>query len=469
MVKIIWAEDDPKETARNSAAGKGELSRRGFQDAEVIVISSASDAFATAVSDRPDVVITDLVFLDRKTKAGRQGEDIIELLLKTHPTIPVIVYSGHVDVRGHDLSRYPNVKAVVSKPRLTELFDTVALLLAPRLPAILHLSDIHFGTQHEHGTYSLETLRRALESELAAFIRPARPNVVVISGDLTSKGARDEFEAALEFVTWLRTELNLARDAVCFVPGNHDVQLSESTSHRNYWSDFVKEYAAGDADHLRSYVNAPARDGQVSQDNLVWIRSPLGVDAAFVGFASTHVTGDPQHRLPPFERGTLGDVAREQLSVAARALGSLPRRSVNVAILHHQLFPVPSRRRVELGGGSDASVVYGQPLLLDWLAENDVQLVLHGHTHYPSFRTVQTHFAGRSAYQPVAIHVAGAGTIGAASTAACAPFHHYFLLTMETAGPGELAMRVDSRILGMDRAGWSSEPDMSTQVSLRKR
>lgn len=72
---------------------------------------------------------------------------------------------------------------------------------------IAHVSDLHFGRTDE-----------AVLPALVAAINEAKPDVVVVSGDLTQRARRREFRAARDF---------LARLAFpqLIVPGNHDVPL----------------------------------------------------------------------------------------------------------------------------------------------------------------------------------------------------------------------------------------------------
>jgi 3',5'-cyclic AMP phosphodiesterase CpdA len=72
---------------------------------------------------------------------------------------------------------------------------------------IVHLSDLHFGCIQE-GT--LEALRRA--------VRDINPHLIAISGDLTQRARRREFEQARDFLRTLP-------QAKIIVPGNHDVPL----------------------------------------------------------------------------------------------------------------------------------------------------------------------------------------------------------------------------------------------------
>jgi 3',5'-cyclic AMP phosphodiesterase CpdA len=72
---------------------------------------------------------------------------------------------------------------------------------------LLHLSDIHFG-RFDHG--QLEPLLRAVER--------IRPDLVVVSGDLTQRARPDQFQEARDFLAMLPKPQIV-------VPGNHDVPL----------------------------------------------------------------------------------------------------------------------------------------------------------------------------------------------------------------------------------------------------
>lgn len=70
---------------------------------------------------------------------------------------------------------------------------------------IAHLSDLHFGEKTE-----------ALAESLGEDIRAAAPDAIAVSGDLTRRASRGEFEAALSFLGSLGAPLLV-------VPGNHDI------------------------------------------------------------------------------------------------------------------------------------------------------------------------------------------------------------------------------------------------------
>src|SRR5690349_4467525 len=72
---------------------------------------------------------------------------------------------------------------------------------------LVHLSDLHFGR-----------IDAAILDPLAALIASIRPDVVVVSGDLTQRARKAQFQQA-------RSWLDRLPKPQVVVPGNHDVPL----------------------------------------------------------------------------------------------------------------------------------------------------------------------------------------------------------------------------------------------------
>jgi len=81
---------------------------------------------------------------------------------------------------------------------------------------IVHLSDLHFGRVDER-----------LLAPLAERVRALAPDVVVVSGDLTQRARRRQFEQARAFLAQLP-------QPQIVVPGNHDVPLYNVAA-RFFW------------------------------------------------------------------------------------------------------------------------------------------------------------------------------------------------------------------------------------------
>src|SRR5215203_4778208 len=72
---------------------------------------------------------------------------------------------------------------------------------------LVHLSDLHFGA-----------LREEIVNPLVQAIEEARPDLIVVSGDLTQRARPSQFIEARAFLDRLRFKKLI-------VPGNHDVPL----------------------------------------------------------------------------------------------------------------------------------------------------------------------------------------------------------------------------------------------------
>ncbi len=76
------------------------------------------------------------------------------------------------------------------------------------MTVLLHISDTHFGTEEPPVVEALQRLARE-----------ARPDAVILSGDITQRARRAQFEAARRFCDSLEVPRLLA------LPGNHDIPL----------------------------------------------------------------------------------------------------------------------------------------------------------------------------------------------------------------------------------------------------
>lgn len=102
----------------------------------------------------------------------------------------------------------------------------------PRSVTLLHLSDPQFGPYHreaEGGTPAdreQQGLRAQMLEDLAGIEHegePVRPDLVVVTGDLTEHARPSQMRAFEDFAVGLLEGLGLARERLVIVPGNHDV------------------------------------------------------------------------------------------------------------------------------------------------------------------------------------------------------------------------------------------------------
>lgn len=182
---------------------------------------------------------------------------------------------------------------------------------------IAHISDLHCGSR-----YHIPSLAKRVIDEL----NELAPDIVIVTGDLTDMGFRQEFKQAHR----LLEAVGCARKAVLL--GNHDA--------RNVGDEhFTELFGARSVELTHCGVHVLGMDssepdldaGRIGRDRYLWMEERFAQDEE--GF--------------------------------------------RVVAMHHHLVPVP-------GTGRERNVVYDAGDLLRVLASNGVDLVLCGHKHVPN-------------------------------------------------------------------------------------
>jgi 3',5'-cyclic AMP phosphodiesterase CpdA len=195
------------------------------------------------------------------------------------------------------------------------------------MPAVAHLSDLHFG-EHDPAVVA------ALEQRLAQ----RRPDLVAISGDFSQRARRKQFRMAAAFVERLeRRGLK-----VLAVPGNHDVPLYDVVR-RFLWP-------------LTRYRRFIASDlcPEFRNDELV----VLGINTA----RSLTIKD--------------GRISEEQLERIHRTFEDPPPDALRVLVTHHPLFELPLEKESSLSRAVDDHLA-----IVEGIADSGVQVLLAGHFH----------------------------------------------------------------------------------------
>jgi 3',5'-cyclic AMP phosphodiesterase CpdA len=192
---------------------------------------------------------------------------------------------------------------------------------------IAQISDLHFGA-HE------PTVAAHLHAALAAI----RPDLVVVSGDLTQRARRTQFIQAADFLD--RLEGDGLRLLV--VPGNHDVPVHKPFA-RLFWP-------------LRRYHRFIARDRSC------WY---IDDEIAVLGLSSAHGLTIKDGRLTVAQTDAIAD----------HFMGTPP-SATRILVTHHPLVPLPGDQPDEI-----EPALRGARRALDAVIAADVHLVLAGHHH----------------------------------------------------------------------------------------
>jgi 3',5'-cyclic-AMP phosphodiesterase len=179
---------------------------------------------------------------------------------------------------------------------------------------IAHISDPHVGSP-----FFVPNLMNRVIVEL----NELDPDAVILTGDLTNEGYRQEYKNCLAYLSRIKSP-------VYTIPGNHDarnvgyVHFEELVGER-YWSREVRGVRIVGTDSSEPDLN----EGQIGRERYEWIR--------------------------------------DQFAGAAE---------LKIFALHHHLLPVP-------GTGRERSIVNDAGDLLELLIDTGVNIVLSGHKHVP--------------------------------------------------------------------------------------
>ena len=180
---------------------------------------------------------------------------------------------------------------------------------------IVQLSDLHCG----HQFFLPQHLERAI-----AEVNEMEPDVVVISGDLTSHGFKDEYVLARDYLNRVDCE------AMVVIPGNHDSRNVGYVHFEELFGARNSVLQVGGTRIVAVDSSEPDLDnGQIGRGRYRWIEEQFATEA-----------------------------------------------NLRVFVLHHHLLPVP-------GTGRERNIVNDAGDTLECLQRAGVDLVLAGHKHVP--------------------------------------------------------------------------------------
>jgi Icc protein len=181
---------------------------------------------------------------------------------------------------------------------------------------ICQISDIHCG----NARFIPELLDRTIIE-----VNRMNPDVVVVSGDLTDAGYREEFEQAAGYIDRIEC------DCVMVIPGNHDAR---NVGYIHFERLFGERHSVLDLDEVIL----------------------VGVDSS----------------EPDLNDGQVGREHYEFITDTFSRAGD----KLKIFVVHHHLIPLP-------GTGRERNIVFDAGDVLQRLADVDVNIVLSGHKHVP--------------------------------------------------------------------------------------
>lgn len=189
---------------------------------------------------------------------------------------------------------------------------------------LLHLSDPHFGTEQPPVVAALERL-----------VADQRPDVLLLSGDVTQRATAAQFTAARAFIDRLQVP------AMVVVPGNHDIPLFDLR--RRLFNPYGR-WRAAFGDDLEPSFDSPS--------------------VLVIGVNSTRRW-----------RHVHGEISNHQIERVAQRLTAARPRQWKLVMLHQ---PVAVPRTDE-----DRNLVRGHMNAVKYWRNAGADMVLAGHNHLP--------------------------------------------------------------------------------------
>ncbi len=182
---------------------------------------------------------------------------------------------------------------------------------------ICQVSDIHCG----NARFIPDLLDRTIIE-----INRLEPTAVVVAGDLTDAGYREEFEQAAEYIGRFECE------NIMVIPGNHDARNVGYVHFERLFGE---------------------RQSVMDLDGVILV----GVDSS----------------EPDLNDGQVG---REHYDFIVDTFSQAPQDKLKVFVVHHHLISLP-------GTGRERNIVFDAGDILERLIDVRVDLVLSGHKHVP--------------------------------------------------------------------------------------
>lgn len=197
---------------------------------------------------------------------------------------------------------------------------------------ILHLSDLHFGTEMPELVKSLDLHIRATPADL-----------IIVSGDFTQVANEEEFILARNFIN------SFGLPVFC-IPGNHDIPRYNFAERM---LDPYKKY--------KHYMN----------ENLEPVLENTQVCIAGINTA---------RRILPHWNWAHGAIAKSQTE-KLKQIYDASKAPFKICVMHH---PIHKAKDLEFN-----TIVYGGDKALDEFKKMKVDLVLTGHVHHASVTSLE--------------------------------------------------------------------------------
>ena len=268
---------------------------------------------------------------------------------------------------------------------------------------LIWFSDLHFSTKHhafQNTIGSNNSLFNVIREKLDS-IEYKKFSRILVTGDFTFESSVAEFKQAQHFFEEFSSVYSIGGAAFAFCPGNHDMEyakeeytdeskvvLTYDEAKRNYidFYERIREITAN------KYINTMQRFITVS-GKLVEL---ICINTCILQQDGSHFRG-------------MGFAGNDQLRELKKLLKQTEKmNAVRILAMHHNMLPVVYSEKPQVN--PMYSILLDSEAISQFCVENNISVVLHGHTH-KEFYTEVTRKSNDG--NKKTIYVIGLGSTGA--------------------------------------------------------
>lgn len=352
-----------------------------------------------------DVLLLDLELAD---KSEYNGINAIDSIIDISPHTKIFVLSGNI----YDILYYKKLQEYQEAGKIAGFFETgnhrewceqLINLVMAKTVGILHFSDMHISAE-DNSEQILSGITAGLTEKV---------DLLIFSGDVANQGRAEEFDKAKTLLTGLCDTLKIKKNV--YVPGNHDIKRDAPP--RQAFFDFLNfrkamdEYSGDDLEAAWSY---PDVESYADYLNIVKVYPDLRTIVC--GLNSAACTEDAKFGY------SYGEITAEQLRLAEEKLRTAKDKYPNYLVIgtfHHNIFEPPYYFDAYNKGNEIKWIppVKKQGLILKKCFENEMNLLLIGHSHVSSSYSLISHDYGNG----TPLHILSAGLFSEKGTTPLEP------------------------------------------------
>lgn len=266
--------------------------------------------------------------------------------------------------------------------------------------SVLHISDIHIGNTYYKDPKDIAIrIIEALETH-----NKEKIGCVVVSGDIFDGKAHDfdkRREHALEFLNYLKDELELEPSDFVITPGNHDLNRRDASADFSEYKTLLKDFYGEryyDQNINDKYLfnvkvyeekkiafialnSCMVEACRLSDEDIKWIDN-IALDEQSKEVIKKALSSEKEKEWDDY-----GLINKLQLRDAFKSLEQQLVELSNytiVACFHHHFYPFPEIYK-KVG---DRSIIRNFTDVIEKFQNKNVKIVLHGHKHMPIVRPV---------------------------------------------------------------------------------